>query len=498
MVGDFLRFGTDADEWLLCRAVDACPDDLSGAVERLPPSLAERQLQRAFAQGAPGLRAFAQHAGITGGEPLWRMGEPRLRALVLKQIASGALRVVTRTPHDDTAKPAVADAKFDRAHDELAREFRYVTRGAMHFEGRSYELLTGVQLADGRDLDELRIVPRDEARRVLARSSSAPTSSAALRTLLEKASPQLSDDTAPPGSARLLLAMRVSQGRPIAAPDDAPAPTTGRKLPTDDHWVDFRFKDAAGRPLNAEYRLALPNGQDQKGFLGGSGKVHADGQPSGSANIELVDLEQAGWSTDEIGAHEPVELRVQASRGFAPGETVKVEIFRLYRERDDDAVARLEAKLDAARQATLNWSAASLDSPDDSFVFKASIRKTWRKSAPLAVRHRATAAEWSVPQAREGDTLTLRAALSGVADGASATLGIFEKQWRSGASTQVDTLTASVNAGAVETTWAVPAAATPPGRGSSGRRDFHYTVEAAGLHCTSTHVVVLPAVQESP
>jgi hypothetical protein len=496
MFGDCFRFGSAAQEWLLCKPVDVPVAALGEDLERIPPDVSMRHVERAFAERTPALRAFAQRVGIAGGTPMCRLGDARLRVLMLQLVATGALLVVVRKPPADTAPPAAADARVDRAQEDLVREFRYATRGSIHFEGQAYELMTGASLRDGRDLGDLRLLPRAQAQRVLAGAAATPTAHAELRRVLEKATPQLAADTSLPGAiAGLVLVRRLVSTQPILG-EERPGPTVpaGRKVATDEHWVDFRFKDAAGRPLqNLEYRLALPDGRDVKGTLGGAGKVHEDGQPSGGAVIEIVDIDAAGWSVEEIGAHEQVQLQVQASKGFAPGEPVKIEIFRLYRERDDDAVARLEARLDSARQASVGWTPGSLDSPDDRFVFKASIRKAWRKSAPLAVRHRATAAAWSAPQASEGDTVTLRAALSGVADGESATLSVFEKQWRSGRSTLVDTLTAPVSAGAVETTWAVPAAQAPRRRGASGRRDFHYTVEAGGLHCTSTHVAVFPA-----
>jgi len=496
MVGEGFRFGDGAQDLLLCKAVDVPVASQAEDLARLPPDAAARHVERAFAERTPAMRAFALQAGVAGGVPLCRLADARLRALMLQLVGSGALLVVARQARDATPAPAAAAPRVDRAQEDLVREFRYVTRGSINFEGRAYELMTGDSLRDGRDIDDLRFVPRPEAQRILAASANVPTAQADLRRLLDKAAPLLAPDVAVPGAiAGLVLVRRLVSTTPIPG-QEKPGDTgpAGRKASTDTHWVDFRFKDAAGRPLqNLEYRLALPDGRDVKGSLGGAGKVHEDGQPSGGAVIEIVDIEQAGWSVAEAGAHEQVALQVQASKGFVPGETVKIQIFRLYRERDDDAVATLEAKLDGTRQASARWTAASLDSPDDSFVFKASIRKAWRKSEPLAVRHRATAAGWSVPQASEGDTVMLRAALSGVADGESATLSVFEKQWRSGQSTLVDTLTAPVSAGAVEATWAVPAASAPRRRGASGRRDFHYTVEAAGLHCTSSHVAVFPA-----
>ena len=496
MFGEGFRLGADVQDLLLCKPADVPVAALAEDIERIPPDVSMRHVERAFAERSPALRAYAQRAGIAGGTPMCRFGDARLRVLMLQLVATGALLVVVRKPHADPVAPAVAEPRVDRAQEDLVREFRYVTRGSFNFEGRAYELMTGASLRDGHSLDDLRFVPRVEAQRILAGSASTPTAAVDFKRLLDKAAPQLAADVSiPTAIAGLVLVRRLVSTQPVLG-ELRPGPTgpAGRKAATDEHWVDFRFKDAAGRPLQSlEYRLALPDGRDIKGSLGGSGKVHEDGQPSGGAVIEIVDIDTAGWSVDEVGAHEQVQLQVQASRGFAPGEPVKIEIFRLYRERDDDAVARLEARLDSARQASVGWTPASLDSPDDSFVFKASIRKAWRKSAPLAVRHRATVAEWSAPQASEGDTVTLRAMLSGVADGESATLSVFEKQWRSGQSTLVDTLTAPVSAGAVETAWAVPAAATPRRRGASGRRDFHYTVEAAGLHCTSTHVAVFPA-----
>jgi hypothetical protein len=111
----------------------------------------------------------------------------------------------------------------------------------------------------------------------------------------------------------------------------------------------------------------------------------------------------------------------------------------------------------------------------------------------LTVQHRTVSAAWERPEAREGEVATLKALLRGIPDGDSATIRVYEKQWRGGHSKHVDTLSAVVKDAAVEQNWTVPVAGKPLARGDSGRRDFYYVVEVGGLQSTSSHVVVLPA-----
>ncbi|HEV2700344.1 MAG TPA: hypothetical protein VGV09_01845 [Steroidobacteraceae bacterium] len=465
-----------------------------GAGTKVAPVIAVHLLERALANIPSGLRPFVLRAGLNDGVPLCRVSDVRLRTQLLRQVAGGTVIVLTSCAAD--SQQTAAHATQDAQQLDILREFRNLTGGVLAVDGRSYELLASASASQNRAPREIRVIERDEAQRILARALGSPWTGMVLRQLLEKVLPRLAQDSIPPAAAEgLVLVLRDAQIR-ARTRESTPSsePAARRSASEQKHWVEFRFKDSGTRPLaGAQYRITLPDASDIKDQLNSQGTVRYEEQPSGSASIQILDIEAANWSEDEIDAHEPVELSVEVSDGYPAGESVKFDIFRLYRERDAEVVASLRGRLDSDGHVATRWTPSSIASPDDQFVFKASIRKVWRKSAPLAVRHRAISAEWSSAQAQEGDTLTLRAILRGIPDGENATLKIFEKQWRGGRNTLIDTRSATVKGGVVESIWTVPAAAAPSPRGDPGRRDFNYTVQAANLQHTSRHVAVFPA-----
>ncbi len=267
-------------------------------------------------------------------------------------------------------------------------------------------------------------------------------------------------------------AVRVAKKKP---PKPPPATRT-------QHWAQFGFLDAAGRPISgARYKMRLPDGRKLSGSLDSQGRTTRHQQlPQGAAHVELADITQA----------EPVELTI-ASTGLDAGVSVRFEIFRLYRERRSEVVATLQGKIDDRGGARAKWTPSSIQEPDDTFVFKATAAGTWRKSGSLIVRHRASGAEWSVAHAGEGEQVTLSADLHGIPDGQSATIQILEKSWRVAQDGVVQTITATVRGGAIEARWTVPTATKPKHRGLVPAREFYFTVEAGGLHCTSTLLLVI-------
>jgi hypothetical protein len=205
----------------------------------------------------------------------------------------------------------------------------------------------------------------------------------------------------------------------------------------------------------------------------------------------LADVEQVRWGDDEIDAHDEVELSIVAT-GFDPGAAAHFEVFRLYRERPDDAVATLDATVDDSGQAAAKWTPDSIQPPYGAFIFKATVGGIWRKSDQLMVQWHAKEAAWSSNVASEGDDVTLRARLRGVRDGEDATVTIMEKGWWDGSDEQADQLQASVTDGAIEASWKVPVSSEPLVFGDTGRRDFYFTVEVGSLQCTSQIIAVFP------
>jgi hypothetical protein len=462
-------------------------DDESSLGERVSAGEAIEFIRRALRENATVLRVVAQRLDIVDRSSLPQWSDERLRVRISTLIERGNLVAVRRS-----VGSGVGDSGLGGPGD-LVAALRRLTGERLVFEGRSYELVGGAMMTGGRVRDGAQVVPREEAMAIISRMVGAPAVSAPVKEVLKKAREKLAADWRPPMTAKGLVLLRDAP-RPAPPPQLSAPPSSPpvQQPPADKHWVEFRFQDEGKRPIaGVRYAIGLPDRSQLDGKLDGQGKARYDGQPSGSGTIELAEVDDAHWGAAESDAHEPVELRVVAS-GVDPGEPVSFEIFRLYRERAGESVAKVDGKLDGSRRASARWTPDVVEAPDDQYVFKATVGGAWRKSEPIAVRKRATSADWSSAEATEGDTVTLQVAVRGVRDGESATLTLFEKLWRASQDTKLTTLQAQVTGGAIAASWTIPAATAPLARGDTGRRDFYYTVEVGPLHCASSHLVAFP------
>ena len=362
-------------------------------------------------------------------------------------------------------------------------------RQELPFQGAVFVLIGASDWAELRDRGDFEIVRRDEASATLLRMAPG-TASLDEKAALSEAAALLADTLTPRLGAGLLLARRI-QSRRFAPTEEAPAVTPSALRPTAKrHWIEFSFQDVNGQPIvGAAYRIILPSSNDDKGRLDGQGRIRHDDQPNGTASVELADIDGAAWSHADIDAHDSVDMTISTS-GVNEGEAVTFDVFRLYRERAADVVATLHAKVDDAGAATCRWSADQLEATHDQYVFKATVAGAWRKSEPISVHRRSISAEWHPDLAREGEEVALRANLRGIQDGAKANVIVFEKLWQGGPDVDSGQLQSTVTGGVAEARWAVPDGGSAV-QGTSGRREFYFTVEAGSVHCTSGLLVVL-------
>ena len=264
-------------------------------------------------------------------------------------------------------------------------------------------------------------------------------------------------------------------------------------LPARRHRRNNGRSSASATPVVARweanrYKITLPDGKEVKGGLN-AGTARHDQIQSGVSRLTLVEIEDARWSVATVEAHQQVELIV-ATSGLDAGDSVKLEIFRLYRERSSEVVATLQAAIDASGDVRANWTPVALQSPDDSFVFKATVGGIWRKSGTLAVQHEVQSLDWSTSQAQEGESVTLRANTSGVPDGERVTIVIYEKRWRKAKDLEARRIDVTIQGGSLTTTWTARPATTADERGKVDHVEFYFTIETNKLRRTSGLLLV--------
>ena len=431
------------------------------------------------------LRAFASQARLWS-LPLCGLDDRKLLALLRAGIHSRDLILLREGAGVSSAgKDSTAALRY------LVRLVEARSRGHLAAGGRQYKLVADADLAKVPRRDDFEVVRHDDASHVLADIASEAGTPSDLAALLEQASAKLTRDWRPPLFPDGLILLRKSSAvqAPVAHVEAPVTPSQlAQMLPI--HWVEFRIRDAGGRPLGGlRYTVDLPDGSEKTGKLDSQGKVRHEGQPGGDAALVLADIDEIFWSTGETEADTPVELAITTS-GIDEGEAVTFEIFRHYRERPSEVVAKLAGKIEASGDARVRWQADSIEDPNDVYVFKASVAGLWRKSDTIAVVHEAASATWSGTVAAAGDTLTLRAQVRGVKDGDSAYFTIFEKAWRGLSDPDIDQVQSTVNDGMAEATFTIPDPIEPPARGDDGRRHLFFIAEAGGVFATSEILTV--------
>lgn len=96
-----------------------------------------------------------------------------------------------------------------------------------------------------------------------------------------------------------------------------------------EHWLDIRFEDAAGRRVSGvPYALEAPSGAVTEGWLTGNGRVRREGLSEGTGTVTLRCLQDAKWSTSEATVGQEVRVTATAT-GFADGTDATVEVRRV-------------------------------------------------------------------------------------------------------------------------------------------------------------------------
>jgi uncharacterized Zn-binding protein involved in type VI secretion len=99
----------------------------------------------------------------------------------------------------------------------------------------------------------------------------------------------------------------------------------GTREEGDEHYLDVKFADKAGKPIRGvKYLLKDPQGQICQGLL--QGQLLKKGVDQGNYEISLIGIEKAEWSKPSARDGETVKLLVEAV-GFDSGTKVEFEIW---------------------------------------------------------------------------------------------------------------------------------------------------------------------------
>jgi hypothetical protein len=283
-------------------------------------------------------------------------------------------------------------------------------------------------------LDDLRLGVGDERRRLLDISALLPArpphdevATAAIRAQIGAAF-ATGDLLALPGWA---WDDHIPREQPLAEPKiELP---WDQEAPPEQLWVEFQVADAAGNPVGGmSYRLLVPQAPQEEGTLPSSGRLRKDGVRAGTYTLELGMVVAVDWLVDGQAALAtvPADTALTLSAGFialAPGTPVRFEVFRLYEEEADQAVASLDAQVDARGAAT----AAFTFAPEEGergrvdLIVRCAADGTWMKSRPLGLLiPRLAGARWGSGDAWVGDELSLAVQCPGVPDGEAVTFEI--------------------------------------------------------------------------
>lgn len=110
----------------------------------------------------------------------------------------------------------------------------------------------------------------------------------------------------------------------------ASAVAAGANFPGDsekgEHWIQFRFEDAAGRHVvGVPYELQGPDDNEYSGWLQGGGLVYEGNLSDGRGTATVKQLSGAEWSTDEARPGDEVTVTATA-KGFDDGTPATVQI----------------------------------------------------------------------------------------------------------------------------------------------------------------------------
>ncbi len=124
--------------------------------------------------------------------------------------------------------------------------------------------------------------------------------------------------------------------------------------PPERHWVQYDFKDAAGRPVGGiPFRYTNSDGAVSRGRLPESGVLLRRNIPPGTTEVWFRQIVEVEWSKPQAMADETVLMKVTAE-GFEGGETVLLTVMERDVDRLDMPVAHVETTL-AGGAAEAQW-----------------------------------------------------------------------------------------------------------------------------------------------
>ncbi|MFO0839349.1 MAG: hypothetical protein U1D55_12600 [Phycisphaerae bacterium] len=265
-------------------------------------------------------------------------------------------------------------------------------------------------------------------------------------------------------------------------------------------WIEYQFVDAADAPISGlVYELKLTTGAIERGTLPPDGRLRREPIPAGRCTARIGVIERANWGVETAGACDSVQLLIQAD-GFDAGTQVQCEVFRLYKEQTGDAIVTLTGVLDQSGQAALEWQPSASEPAHGQFIFKAQVGSQWKKSNVLTLARGIASARWSASCAHDGEEVVLQVETHGIADGATATFRIYEKDWIT-SDDLLDTggaLTASVTGGRATLKWKVVWKPDDEKTGCSDYIHYYFVVELDGMTGYSPLLEVWPVLEVSP
>ena len=221
-------------------------------------------------------------------------------------------------------------------------------------------------------------------------------------------------------------------GRLVGAPEPIEVAAQASKK----HWIEFSVEYPSGDPVSGlDYVLVAPSSTRQAAKLPGSGRIRKDGIEQGTWTLELKDVENAQWRTTTASPGDRVALTANVS-GYADGTPARVRLFEELREKAEQALVTLDAKV-LQNKVQLDY---VVDDTIDALkgrqgaialIAEVSIGDGWAKTVvPLDVSLKSIERiAWQTMTAAAGDEAALQIWTTGFADDAEVEIELFERTY---------------------------------------------------------------------
>jgi len=132
----------------------------------------------------------------------------------------------------------------------------------------------------------------------------------------------------------------------IIAASSPPASPPGGPPSREGHWIKYEFVDKTGNPISgAPYKFTSPDNNESEGLLGARGTVWWSGENAGQGTVNLMDIHNARWSTQEARVGDTVTLSADVD-GYPSSTDATFTIFK----RDVSGADRLVTTLETQTQ----------------------------------------------------------------------------------------------------------------------------------------------------